>query len=311
MFKQDKFKNAIILFILTALLLLIIIHIIAYYKVHTKISDRGILGIVIISIFLVHRIAVIKREKLIHKFLGNPLEKAEETEFIENSEPYFKQDDKRKKRLIKKIKSRLDNENISGSVFSKNENKIYAERFTANITNIILTLVIISIVIFYRKVLLSYGLIGIGIGMFFGVISAAYLTRNIKELMNTVKIRKQSKLIRRYKNALKQNSNVNIDEIIFLKNWTLTGKVSLCVVYDYRLKPVSFIFIFMKRFFLEGNKKETVNGIYESDQMNFIFRPVDNGLIKKAIQTVNECNYIDEQEKNFTLEILEQKQNLG
>ncbi len=304
MFRNDRYKNAVILFIILTLYVFLFIHLVAYYRANKKISERAILGLTILTVFLIQRIILIYRQKKIMNFIGNPLQYAESSEIMEKATPIFKRDEKRIKQVKKNILQKVNNVDIGKNVISMNEKKYYFERITASLTNALLILCLVTVLIVYRKVLLAYGIFGIAIAMFFGVTAAAYLTKNIKDFFNVLKMRKESVLTRRYKIAVNSGQVNFIDDLIFLRNWTLMQGVNICFVYDNELKRISFFVLFLGRFFLEANEKEIINGVYESDDLHFIFTPVSKTLMQKALTSAEKCTYLDEKEKNFIKRVL-------
>lgn len=298
MFRKDNLKNLIIILVITGLLLFLIIHLISYYKIKNLISERAVAGVIVITLILIHRIIAIYKEKQLSKLVGNPLFRAKSTEVVEKNKSLFlnlkKENKKIKTQKVKEIKTKLKIKDL----FSKKENKYFIEKLTAQITNILFTFLIAGILIYYKKLILYYGLIGIGLAMFFGIITAAYFTKNLKKLYVTLINRRDSKEFRIYRKGLNNGIIEKINKVLFFKNWIYTGKVSICVICDEEMNYHSVVFLFMQKYFLEVHKKQILNGLYESDDLIFFFEPVSQKLIEVANEYTGKCSYIDEKDKS-------------
>lgn len=306
MFKNIKKKHSVIIFILFIVALVIGIHTYSYYQTHGKISSRAIAGWVIIILLLIHRSVEVLKDLRVEKLVGDPLASAIHTEYVEHNIAPFPVEQKKKLATINSLFRRMKEKEISSDVFSRQENREFTHLVINHLGTLLITGVVVAVMAIYRQIIISFGIIGIGIAMFMGISIAAFFTSQLRKLFLLYSKRRESRFFRMYRNGVKSGEIEMIPDVIFFKNHILLGEITLVEISDQQFSNVKFIFIFLERFFLELTQQSAVNGIYEGEGNLFVFQPLSQELVKTAKKYLQKCDSLDKASEEMLTRYLEQ-----
>ena len=275
-------KHYIILGIAAIIAGVLFFHLFTYYKVHGMYSERAIAGLIIVFVITFQRFFAFLNDYRLFKLIGNPLENGETVSLGQRTDKLFSE--------LRKAKGNFINANykkfFDKTLLSKEEKKHLMESYINSFANILTICAVAGVVIYFKKLVISFGVIGVGIAMFTGVICAAYFTRNLKYIINIRTKKKETLFTRGYLN----NSQTAENSIFFFNDWHFGKYIELCLVYSHDKKLVSANFVFMSKHFLEIKNDALTCGVYEHIDDFFIYEPVSKRMIEKSLDFVRENN---------------------
>jgi len=161
-----------------------------------------------------------------------------------------------------------------------------------------------GVMIYFKYEITSFGILGIGIALFIAVFLAMLISKNYSVALKLYKKYFETKFTRFYLKSIKAEEFKEFDSIYFFKNYFLSQKITLCLIYNAKAVPVSFRFIYYSRFLLEYQEGGLTNGFYYNEELFYFFNPISTVLKEKAIEYVNTQENLTEGEKNFILNAL-------
>lgn len=299
MFSKERYKHYFLLSVLIILSGIILFHGISYYNAHNEISHRAVAGLIILTVFFIQRIILTVKDVKLYRLFKDPFENSEFIEIIGKNSGLFKEEQKKKKLIVKNLSEKMEPIISNKKLFSEIETKSYFDKIISQSMNLILTLTIIIVLIVYKNLAYYYGFIGIGIAMFIGVSCAAYITSSIKIIKNLISTRKESKFIRLYKLCLLENKIESITTVTFFTNTYYFKNISLSILLSQDMKPISYLFVFFNTYFIDIDNDKIINGFYNGEENLIAYSPVNEKLIEYT------CNFIDKNEFIFDENIIQ------
>jgi hypothetical protein len=253
---------------------LLFFHLVTYYKAHSSFSERAVAGLIIIFIILIQRLFAFLKDLRLFRLIGNPLEGSDTIIHGQRPDKLFTK--------IRKEKNSFMQANFkkyaSPGLLSRKEKKYLNESLINAFANIFTIIAVAATVVYFKKLILSFGVIGIGLAMFAGVILAAYFTKNLKHILNIYTKKIETLFTRGYL----KSSLIIKDNIFYFNDWHFDKDIELCLIYSCEKKIVSAIFVFLERFFLEIKDVKLICGVYENVDDFFVIEPVSEKMIKRA-----------------------------